>query len=213
MINNQTLPPQEQRFPFSANMLKLCDLGLYPGLGMAQFHFVDDYERLVADLIATKPLDEAISFAVGGGYEAVGTIERDLLCWAGLRDGMALIDLGCGSGRLASATGKSLKIEYIGVDIIQSLLDYAASRSPINYQFILNRTLAIPAADDSADMVCAFSLFTHLLHSETYLYMEDAKRVLKSGGKLVFTFLEFVDPQHWPQFMGEVNGRRPGGSS
>ena len=97
---------------------------------MAEFHFVEDYERHVQALIAAHPFDEAMSLAVGGAYEIVGEIERDLLRYAGLRDGMALVDLGCGSGRLASALGRSMRIDYLGTDIVQALLDYAASRTP-----------------------------------------------------------------------------------
>jgi hypothetical protein len=46
---------------------------------MARFHFVEDYQRLVTQLIATKPLDEAMSLAVGGSFLEIGTVERDLL--------------------------------------------------------------------------------------------------------------------------------------
>ena len=59
---------------------------------------------------------------------------------------------------------------------------------------MLNRALYIPAPDACADMVCAFSVFTHLLHTETYLYLEDIRRVLRPGGRLVFSFLEFANP-------------------
>ena len=175
---------------------------------MAKFHFVEDYERHVAHLIATQPIDEAMSLAVGGGYDEVGSIERDIMRWAGLKDGMLVIDLGCGSGRLAHALGQSVKIDLLGVDIVQALLDYAATKCPPNYKFVLNHTLTIPAKDDCADFVASFSVFTHLLHSETYLYMEDIRRVLKPGGKLVLSFLEFANPDHWRAFMSEVDGKR-----
>lgn len=57
--------------------------------------------------------------------------------------------------------------------------------------------LGVPAEDDSADMVCAFSVFTHLLHEQSFVYVEDCRRVLRGGGKLVFSFLEFRVPSHW----------------
>ena len=43
----------------------------------------------------------------------------------------------------------------------------------------------IPAPDGEADMVCFFSVLTHLLHEESYVYLQDARRVLKPTGKLV----------------------------
>lgn len=167
---------------------------------MAEFHFVEDYEKYVAELIRTYPIDEAMAHAVGGNYELFGAIESGLLRALGLRDGMRMVDLGCGSGRLATALHADMKIAYVGIDIVQSLLDYARSRAP-GYEFRLHRGLSIPQPDASADMVTAFSLFTHLLHAETYIYLEECVRVLKPGGAVVFSFLEFAEPSHWDTFV------------
>ncbi len=175
---------------------------------MADFHFVADYEALVAKLVATLPLDEAMAVAVGGDFERTGKTEAAIVRHFGLRDGMSLVDLGCGSGRLAWALGQTMRLDYLGIDIVQALLDYAATRSPRTYRFVLNRTLDIPARDASADIVCAFSVFTHLLHHESYLYMEDIRRVLRPGGRLLFSFLEFADPEHWVEFSGTVLAQR-----
>lgn len=38
---------------------------------MAQFHFVEDYERHVAALLEQHPIDEAMSLAVGGLYDVL----------------------------------------------------------------------------------------------------------------------------------------------
>ncbi len=171
---------------------------------MAQFHFVEDYERHVAHLVKTLPLDEAMSQAVGGSFAAFGAIERDILQYAGLQDGMSLLDLGCGSGRLAKALSTSVEIRYTGLDVIQSLLDYARSICPASYRFVLNQALSIPSDDSSVDMVAAFSVFTHLLHAETYIYLENICRILRPGGRLVFSFLEFAEPNHWAIFADTV---------
>ena len=97
---------------------------------MAQFHFVEDYEKLVARLVAKYPIDEAMSYAVGGNYEMFGQIEAALLKKVGLEDGMHLVDLGCGSGRLATELHATTKISYVGIDIVQKLLDYAKTKAP-----------------------------------------------------------------------------------
>ena len=176
---------------------------------MAQFHFVEDYERHVAALKAAHPIDEAMSLAVGGNYHLAGEIEVDLLKKAGLRDGMAIFDLGCGSGRLATALAKTgLKIDYLGTDVVQDLLDYAASKTPPHFRYLRHPELSVPAADASFDIACAFSVFTHLLHHESYLYIEEIRRVLKPGGKLVFSFLEFDVDQHWPAFEHTIEQQR-----
>lgn len=164
------------------------------------FHFVDDYEAHVRFLMATLPLDDAMSEAVGGNYVETGAIQRSVLIHAGLSDGMTLVDYGCGSGRLASALSQQLKVDYLGIDVIEALLAYARSKSAANYVFVKHRGLTLPADDASADMVCAFSVFTHLMQSETYLYLQDMHRVLKPGGRLVFSFLEFDMASHWTVF-------------
>jgi hypothetical protein len=46
------------------------------------------------------------------------------------------------------------------------------------------------------------------LQSETFIYMEEAVRILKPGGKIVFSFLEFAEPKHWAIFELTRNAAR-----
>ena len=175
---------------------------------MANFHFVDDYERHVDQLILNHPLPEAMSLAVGGYYEKFSVILAEVLVQNGLRDGMSLVDLGCGSGRAAKGVSKRVKIDYLGTDVVKRLLDYAATVCPRHYRFTCHQQLSVPAADASADMVCAFSLFTHLLHEESYIYLQESHRVLKPGGTVVMSFLEFANPCHWAIFGPTMEARK-----
>jgi ubiquinone/menaquinone biosynthesis C-methylase UbiE len=175
-------------------------------LPMADHHFVTDYNKIVKDLIEIKPLDEAMSDAVGGNYELFGKITLSIILSAGLTQGMTLVDFGCGSGRLGSELGKSLlEVDYLGIDVVQDLLDYAKLKTPSNYIYKLNQSLYIPAPDNFADVIAVFSVFTHLRHSETFQYLTEMKRILRPGGKIVFSFLEFADPGHWQTFEITVN--------
>ncbi len=167
---------------------------------MAKFHFVEDYERHVRALKAAYPLDEAMSLAVGGGFDHIGSILYRLLLNAGLRNGMKVLDFGCGSGRVARQLGRNLKISYCGIDVVQDLLDYAAANCPPHYEFILNHGLTLPRPDGWANMIFAFSVFTHLLHEESYIYLEEMRRVIHPDGIVVFSFLEFHIPSHWTVF-------------
>jgi SAM-dependent methyltransferase len=155
---------------------------------------------MVRRLMADHPLDEAMSLAVGGDYDAVGPGLADLLQAQGLRGGMSLLDLGCGSGRLAHALGSRVALDYLGLDVVPELLAYARTRCPPDFRFQLNTQLTFPAEAGSFDMGCAFSVFTHLLHEESFSYVQEMRRVLKPGGLLVFSFLEFADPGHWRVF-------------
>ena len=176
-------------------------------------HFVKDYNSLVRKLKTTLPIDQAMSDAVGGEYEKYGAIELDIVLRAGLTRGMKLIDFGCGSGRLAHRLGNSIEIEYLGLDVVQDLLDYARSKTPDHYQYRLNTDLSIPVADASTDMITVFSVFTHLEHTETFEYLRDMQRVLRPGGKIVLSFLEFAEPAHWWIFESTVQAIREGAAN
>ena len=81
-----------------------------------------------------------------------------------------------------------------------TLVSARQSSTQCDWRFEVGTGLEIPEAADRADMVCFFSVFTHLLHEQSYVYLRDAKRVLKSGGRIVFSFLEFSMPSHWSVF-------------
>lgn len=168
---------------------------------MAQFHFVEDYERLVQNLIRELPMDEAMSKAVGGAWNEMGDLCSDALLYAGAKDGMAVLDFGCGSGRVAHFLSKKIEIpEYLGTDIVQALLDYAKSKTPSHFRYVKHHALNIPADDETFDLAYAFSVVTHLLQAESYLYMKDVHRTLKPGGIFVVSFLELAEPSHWQIF-------------
>lgn len=172
-------------------------------------HFERDYSRMVASLRAKYPQEEAMQRAVGGEFEEVGRDQITFLEEQGLRDGMAVVDLGCGSGRTAVQLAKRLpKCSYVGIDVVQDLLDHAKSICPPSYRFIRSAAVAFPLPDASADMIIAFSVFTHLLHEECYAYLQDAVRVLRPGGKIVFSFFEFARADQWPVFADTVESRK-----
>ena len=178
---------------------------------MAQFHFVEDYVRHVAKLIEAHPLDQAMSLAVGGHYEEAGTGLAELVIGLGLGDGHAVLDLGCGSGRVATKLARRVNISYTGFDVVAALLDYAATKCPNHYRFIHHCDLSVPVSDKSIDFAIAFSFFTHLLHEESYIYMQDTYRALRPGGRLVLSYLELAKPSHWVQFEATVKRCRQQG--
>jgi ubiquinone/menaquinone biosynthesis C-methylase UbiE len=175
-------------------------------------HYARDYNRLVDALKAEYPLDAAMSHAVGGHFDAIGRMERSIVEYFGLRPGMSLLDLGCGSGRLSVALS-DLDIDYLGIDVVEDLLAYARRRSNRAFVFKLHTALSIPRPDDCLDMVCAFSVFTHLQHHETYLYLADIRRALKPEGLCVLSYLSFANAEHWPTFLDAVAAGRGSGPS
>jgi SAM-dependent methyltransferase len=174
-------------------------------------HFVRDYNTLVNDLFDEHSADEAASLAVGGAYEIVGRLQIALLQYLGLRPIDDIVDVGCGSGRYASLLESiGFRGKYFGIDVVSRLLDYAKTKTPDNFKFELVDGLYVPAPDLSADVVTVFSVFTHLLHEESYVYMQDMARVLRPGGKIIFSFHEFASPKGLELFWNVVDSVKSG---
>lgn len=154
-------------------------------------HYVRDYRQLVACLLHTHDRDTAMSLAVGGDYDVIGASELAILNYCGLQDYANVIDVGCGSGRLASALRHMPAISYLGTDVVPELLAYAKSRcTRPDWRFASVEGLIIPADDQVADFVTFFSVFTHLTARESAAYLAEAKRVLKPGGKIIASFID-----------------------
>ncbi|CAN5375811.1 hypothetical protein BH10PSE1_BH10PSE1_11130 [soil metagenome] len=165
-------------------------------------HSLESYERLVANKLAEHPKDRLLALAQSIGstdmelYRIQGDGHVEVLRHHGLADGMYVYDLGCGSGRTASALQRSgWTGSYVGADIVQALVDNVIQTCP-GYKAVRSLTPTIVAPSESLDIVFHWSVFTHLLPEECFAYLQDSYRALKPGGKTVFSFLEYEDPRH-----------------
>jgi SAM-dependent methyltransferase len=151
--------------------------------------------------MATHPIQEAMALAVGGDWEETRALLIGALILAGVREADSIVDVGCGSGRLAGAIANHFNGEYLGTDVVPELLDFARSQvENNNFRFLPSDGVSVPAKSESANIVCFFSVFTHLPHEAIYTYLREARRILRPGGKIVASFLEFEDPALWPVF-------------
>src|SRR6185295_1473235 len=173
---------------------------------------IDTYIGHVSNLErSVRPGEDALGLAVGGEFEAVGKLEFYLLRSLGLTDGNLLVDVGCGSGRLARQLAPYKGIGYIGTDVVPRLLEAASALAGRDdWKFALVEDISIPCPEDSADMVAFFSVLTHITHEESFKYFLEAARCLKRGGRVVASFLEFRIPCHWDTFIGSVQSDASG---
>src|SRR6185436_8715576 len=103
------------------------------------------YRQFVQQLSEKHSRDKAMQKAPGGEFEAIGILERELLIQCGLKPDGYLIDVGCGSGRLAKPLAEYLSGMYLGIDVVPDMLDYArtlAGRE--DWRFEIASGLAIP---------------------------------------------------------------------
>lgn len=106
---------------------------------------------------------------------------RHVLSTLNLNEDHSVLDAGCGSGlftTMAAKTGAKL----IGIDAAPGLLEVARRRNP-GINFLEEDLEAMPFADNSFDVVAGFNSFQYAGSFESALV--EAKRVLKSGGRLV----------------------------
>lgn len=141
--------------------------------------------------------------AIGGLWDAIGTLQFDLLVANGLGRSDRFLDLGCGSLRagvkLVPFLDPSL---YYGIDISPSLLDagYEREIKPLGLEERLPRAHlhATPEFDVSRfgvtfDFGIAQSLFTHLPLPEFQRCMTNVGPHFRQGGTLFATFFEAPD--------------------
>ena len=155
-------------------------------------HYVRDYRRFVARLLRRESdRARAMALAVGGGdFEGMGERLLDVALASGLHAGDTIVDVGCGSGRLAAALRRrGPPVAYLGTDVVPELLDHARRHAPDeSWRFVAVEGLTIPAADRSADMVVFFSVLTHLSPAESLAYLHEARRVLRAGGVILVSY-------------------------
>jgi ubiquinone/menaquinone biosynthesis C-methylase UbiE len=85
---------------------------------------------------------------------------------------------------------------YIGIDISSSMLGRARARvaktvpSPgCRVSWLKQTTDEFSLAVESVDLMCAFSVFTHMEHEDAYRYLVAARRIVRPGGRFIFSCL------------------------
>ncbi|QLA17290.1 class I SAM-dependent methyltransferase [Desulfolutivibrio sulfoxidireducens] len=154
------------------------------------------------------PHDLAIQFG-GGDFRKVG---KDLvsLCVAhgGLRPDAAVLDVGCGAGRIAVALCDYLDASgrYEGFDVYPPGVEWCQRAiTPLFPRFrfqlvdVYNRLyypfgsvraseFVFPYPDDSFDFAVLNSVFTHMRPADVENYLKQVHRVLRPGGGCLITF-------------------------
>lgn len=184
-----------------------------------RWHSIYSYNALIARNRRAYRGDEEMAMIATIGdvspqeFARQGDAHVAVLRHHGLEDGMAIYDLGCGCGRTAIALQRDKwQGTYKGADIVKPLIDHLKANCP-GFEAVIHRDNSIAAPDASLDMIFHWSVFTHLYPEECFLYMEDTFRALKSGGRLVFSFLELEDAKHHGVFDSRIGRFRKFGWS
>lgn len=144
----------------------------------------------------------------------------------GLTSGARVLDFGCGPGRVAIGlidTGWSGP--YLGIEVNERHVRWATSEITArfsDFEFLRidaandrynpdgGEARRLPVPDGSIDVICAFSVFSHMLSEETATYLAEFRRVLTSDGKAFITVFmddDVPDETENPPGLREWSGR------
>ena len=170
----------------------------------------DTYEELYERHAREVKIDQVVG---SGDFDLIGRIELGLLKMEGLQPEHTLVDLGCGIGRLAVHVIPALSGgSYIGIDISETMLKRAKARitqtlpnPSCSITWIKQTRSHFTLTERSVDMMCAFSVFTHMEHEDSYRYLRDALRIVKPLGRFIFSCLPLTLPFSKEVFLNSAN--------
>jgi SAM-dependent methyltransferase len=126
-------------------------------------------------------------------FDRLVPIKLNLLKDLGLTPDSKLLDIGCGTGLLATAAEGFLSDRglYYGTDLAKEAVEFCQQhyRRP-NFRFCVNGMTDVPIDGIAFDMAVFFSVFTHTYADESAFLLAEAKRLLTPNGVIfadVFT--------------------------
>ena len=133
-------------------------------------------------------------------------LEQNIDLWLGLvtklarmSEGARVLDLGCGTGRFSIPMVTKLRFRVTGADSSREMLDRAREKDTgklVKWDLEDAQHLTYP--DESFDVVFCLSVLEHAKPAkEIETGIEQMKRVLKPGGKLILTVDEVSAGTRW----------------
>jgi ubiquinone/menaquinone biosynthesis C-methylase UbiE len=158
--------------------------------------------------------DAILTGATPESFESTGRSDAELVARY-LRGGDAVLNIGCGVGRVEKYLAPRVR-ELWAIDVSGEMLRRAAVRLAdlpnVHLREVGNREFLSSFGDGIMDVVFSFLVLQHLEREDAFLYLRDAYRVLKPGGRLLTQFPNLLSPEYTRAFLenAEALPRSPG---
>ena len=168
-----------------------------------------------------------------GGFDQAGRLYLDLFQeYGGLEPGGAVLDIGCGPGRMANQMTEFIDStgSYCGIDVVKSCVrhcnrEFGSGRSNFHFSHmdvyngrynkrgkLLASEYEFPYPDASFDFIILISVFTHMLEKDTSHYISEISRLLAPSGRAFMTFFLLDEERAASISRGESRFKYPEGT-
>jgi SAM-dependent methyltransferase len=136
------------------------------------------------------PLHADADFFLRSGLSQTELI-RDLVREGGssIEELGALLDWGCGCGRIIRHWSELPQTRVYGCDIDPKMVDWCNAHLRFADVTVNRLSPPLPYPSSTFDLVYAFSVFTHLAEDLQHSWIAECRRVLKPGGYFLFSTL------------------------
>jgi SAM-dependent methyltransferase len=101
----------------------------------------------------------------------------------------ALLDFGCGCGRVIRHWSSLPDTQVVGCDIDRTAVEWCAAHLPFADVGVSPLNPPLPYEKDAFDLVYAFSVFTHLPEDLQQAWIRELRRVTRPGGRILISTL------------------------
>ena len=122
------------------------------------------------------------------GAQAAASIREILRRTGGdIGECRAVLDFGVGCGRIARHWAAIEGPEWHGCDYNELLVRWCQENLPFLRTVRNELEPPLPYADETFDLVYAYSVFTHLTEELHHRWMHELRRILAPGGRIIFS--------------------------